>query len=306
MALHVGFDPGGTGDKWAYLTAAVDGDDRLFVGRLRDPTIRLPSFRPAAFMYLDPVAIASIERGVQAALTAILSQIGPPVPAGADPRVVAVQRFGAIIASVDAPSGFAIPGRGRRDTEANVAANFNTPDEATFLASAIRWIASNNVTPLNQRVYWKLVGFVIYQFFSSAATAVQVAAAASAGIGTTLTLNLTQPMGIRIFESFPSQTYASTSPTALALAQTFATRTLVSITAAPVSAMTFAAFQARLQQVVRSALGAWARSPRRAVGDCLDAFASMMLGPWAMTVGLLARAGNLAHLRTEGVIVIPQ
>jgi len=41
-----------------------------------------------------------------------------------------------IIVSVDAPSGFATDGNGLRNTESAVAANFNTPDEATFLRRA--------------------------------------------------------------------------------------------------------------------------------------------------------------------------
>ncbi len=42
MALHIGFDPGGTGRKIAHLTAAIDDDDRLFVGYLRDGAFANP------------------------------------------------------------------------------------------------------------------------------------------------------------------------------------------------------------------------------------------------------------------------
>lgn len=284
----------------------TDGDDRLFVGRLRDPPLGLPTFQPAAFSYLDAVSVAAIESRLEAALRSILASIRPPVPVGADPRAVALQRFGAIVVSVDASSGFASPGNGRRNTEAAVASNFNTPDEATFVASALAWLAQGNITPLNQRVYWKLVGFVIFRYFTGAATAAQVAASASQGIGPNFTLPPAQPVGVRIYESFPSETYATTGPAALALAQAFAARTLVNIPAAPIHATTFAAFAARLQNVVLNAPGAWARSPGRAVGDCLDAYASMMLGPWAGNVGLMARGAQIPLLAAEGAIVVPQ
>ena len=306
MALHVGLDPGGTGRKWAYITVAVDGDERLFVGRLREPAIG-PEFQPATFPFLNADSIASIENCLQTALRDVLTEIGPPPPEGADPCVVALQRYGGVIASVDAPSGFAVAGHGRRETEANVASNFNTPDEAMFLMSAGQWMDTANQTPLQQRVYWKLVGFTIYRYFLGAAmTAADIGAAASAGLDQNFVLHLPQPVGMRILESFPSHTYGHTGPAALVQAQMFAARAPVNIGATPLPPITFANFQQRLQQFVHNVAGAWERAPGRTVGDCLDAFASMMLGPWAMTVGLHGRGRDLGRVATEGVIAAPQ
>ena len=87
---------------------------------------------------------------------------------------------------------------------------------------------------------------------------------------------------------------------------TVAVTTSASTGKPPLSPVTFAAFQARLDQVVQNVPGAWARTPGRTVGDCLDAFSSMMLGPWSMTVGLDACADDMARIGTEGVILVPQ
>ncbi|HZV02502.1 MAG TPA: hypothetical protein VFF73_37695 [Planctomycetota bacterium] len=305
MALHLGFDPGGTGKKLAHVTAALDGDERLFVGRLRDRALLLPVFQRATFPYLDGASVAAIEGALSAMLASLLAEIGPDVPAGADPREVALDRYGAVIVSVDASSGFAVPGSGRRHTEGCVGANFNTPDESRFLASAVEWHRLENVTPLNQRVYWKLVGFTIYRWFTRARSAAQVAAAAARRIGPGFTVTLERPTGVTIFESFPSETYRGTRREALAVARSFAGRRLAPIPDAPLHASTLATFAERLRLVARRK-DAWARSRGKAVGDCLDAFSSMMLGPWSTTIGLAARGDSPALMAAEGAIVVPR
>lgn len=306
VALYIGFDPGGTGRKIAHVAAAIDDDDRLFIGHLRDRAFANPGLQFSSFPYLDAATLGAIEDRLRTALASLLALTGPCLAAGDDPLASALSRFDSVVVSVDAPSGFAIAGNSVRHTESAVN-NFNTPNEATFLSSAMAWLRASNLTPLQQRVFWKLVGFAIYRYFTGASNAAQVAGAASHGFGVGLTLDVAPHSGLRIFESFPSETYKATAGSpALALARQFATRKLVHLPAAPLHPTTFAAFGVRLQQVAQGVPGTWVRSPRCRVGDCLDSFASMMLGPWSMVRGLRARGTSLTFTQSEGTIVLPQ
>lgn len=308
MTLHIGFDPGGTGRKLAHMTAALDDDDRLFVGHLRAPAaFGNPAVQFSLFPYVDGQTRRAIEGQLRAALTSLLGSLGVSPAPDEDPLAFSLAHFGAVIVSVDAPSGFAMTGNSVRHTESAVGANFNTPDERTFLSSAMTWLGAGNMTPLRQRVFWKLIGFVIYGYFTGASSAAALARAASREIGADLKVSGATSSGVTIFESFPSETYrVMTVPTAATtLAHRFAARTPMNLAAAPLSPATFAAFRARLEQVARGVPGAWTRTRGRRVGDCLDAFASMMLGPWSQAGALRACGTSLPHLSAEGAIVLP-
>ncbi|MFL5347148.1 MAG: hypothetical protein ACJ8AT_20375, partial [Hyalangium sp.] len=150
------------------------------------------------------------------------------------------------------------------------------------------------------------VGFAIYGYFTGASSAAALARAASLKIGADMKVSGASASGVTTFESFPSETYRVTMATATtALVRRFAARPLVNIAAAPLHPMTFAAFRARLGQVAQGAPGAWKRTRGRRVGDCLDAFASMMRGPWSRAGALRACGTSLPLLSSEGAIVLP-
>jgi hypothetical protein len=306
VALHLGFDPGGTGRKIAHLAAAADGDGRLFVGHLSDGSFRDPGLAFGAFPYLDAATLSAIEARLRAVLRSLLAQTGTSPGVLRDPLALALDRFGAVIVSVDASAGFAAAGRSVRDTETCVGANVNTPDQETFLARTRRWVRAGNLPPLRQRVFWQLVGFAIYRFFTGAATGPELARAKSRGIRADLSVDADLARGVRVLEAFPSEIYrAAAGSPAMALARRFARRTLVNLPAAPLHRTTLALFEARLRQVAAGVPGAWARIPGRRVGDCLDAFAAMMMGPWAAERGLHARATSSEAALAEGAVILP-
>jgi hypothetical protein len=296
MALHIGFDPGGTGRKLAHVSAAADGDGRLFTGHLTSALFGTPEVQFERFPYVGP----SVTRGVHAALDGLLRELleAHGGRAGEDLLGRAVAHFGGITVSVDAPCGFALPGWSSRESERSIGPNFNTPDEHTFLVSAQRWMAEDNQTPLQQRVFWKLIGFSLFAWFARATTAREIAACAALEVGARVP--------VRLFEAFPSETYRRTQDArAVELARTCARRRLVNLGCAPLTPATFGAFSRRLGQVSRWEDGAWARTKGRPVGDCLDAYASMMLGPWA-AAGLVRLCGKSAEaLQAEGAIAVP-
>jgi hypothetical protein len=307
VALFVGFDPGGTGRKIAHISAAVDDDDRLFIGHLRVGSFGNPGLELGSFPYLDAPTLAAIEDRIRSALVNVLESTGSRPPAGDDPLACALHRFGTVVVSVDASSGFAVAGNRVRHTESVVGANYTTPDEATFLSCASAWLRAGNLTPLHQRVFWKLVGLAIYRTFTAAGSAGRVAAAASAGIESDLTSRVAPGSGLHVFESFPSETYRATAASpAMARVRCLAARRPVNLPSAALHPTTFAAFRARLKRVARGDPDAWARSPGRRVGDALDSFASMMLGAWAMERGLRACGSSLPLMRAEGTIVLPR
>ena len=205
MALHLGFDPGGTGRKIAHVAAAIDDDERLFIGHLSDQSVGIPGIQLSSFPYLDAATLGAIEGQLRTVLASLLELTGPVPAPGDDLLACALSRFGAVALSVDASSGFAVAGSSVRHTELAVGANFHTPDEAAFLCSATDWLRAGNMTPLHQRVFWKLVGLAIYRYFTGARTAAQVAGAASHGFGGGLTLGTAPRSGLRVFEAFPSE-----------------------------------------------------------------------------------------------------
>lgn len=306
MTLFIGLDPGGTGKKWAYLCATTDDSEKLYVGVVRD-TGAQPVFAQQAFPYLASPTIASIEEALNRCLRSLARSMGIAVADQTPPLDALGDRFDSIIVSVDAPSGFSVPGNNIRATERAAGGNFNTPNETAFLASAAGWVAAGNVTPLSQRVYWKLVGFTLYRFFSGAATAAGVSAAACAGIRAGLTLNLAPAPGVRILESFPSDIYRHTPAGVFAIAQDLAGRELTNLPKTGLSQITFPAFANVLQRLHGGDTGVWEKL-KGPLGDALDAFSSMMLGIWACGGGLRALATpntSLAQLRAEGAIVLP-
>lgn len=307
MALSLGLDPGGTGRKLAHLAAAADDDDRLFVGHVRAPALGVPGLQLRAFPYLDAAAERAIEGALRAALESLCALLGVACGAGEDVCAALLARFGTVVVSVDACTGFAAHGYPVRHTESAVGENYGTPDERAFLAGARRWREAGNSTPLHQRVYWKLVGFALLRFFSGARTAAELAAAATRGLREDFTVRVGPRSGLWVFEAFPSELYrVAAAGGAMDVARAFARRRLVNLPGAPVHATTLAAFRARLAAVAHGATGAWARSPGRRVGDCLDAFAAMMTGPWAAGQGLRACGTDARRLRAEGAIVVPR
>ncbi|MBM4381224.1 MAG: hypothetical protein FJ086_18280 [Deltaproteobacteria bacterium] len=296
MALHLGFDPGGTGKKLAHVSAAADGDSRLFTGHLRTQAFGTPVVRFERFPFVAPVVARAVDEQMEQLLRELLDAHGARAGRG-DLLACAVQHFGGVTVSIDAPCGFALPGWPSRETERSLGPNFNTPSEQGFVSSAQRWMAEDNQTPLQQRVYWKLLGFSLFAWFGRTTSAAEVAAAAALPPGTRVP--------VRLFESFPSETYRQTQhPRSIELARSHARRRLVNLRMAPLPPVTLDAFSRRLGQVARWEDGAWARSPGKSVGDCLDAFASMVLGPCA-PAGVVKLCGDSAEsLRVEGAIAV--
>ena len=306
MTLFIGLDPGGTGRKWAYLCATTDTSDKLYVGVARDASVQ-PIFAQQAFPYLAAATIDSIEGALNRCLLSLAHAMGVTVPAQACPVDAMHSAFGSIVVSVDAPSGFSIPESSIRATEQAAGGNFNTPNEMAFLASAVRWVGEGNGTPLSQRVYWKLVGFAIYCYFSGANAAAEISAAAGAGIAADLILQLGPVAGIRILESFPSEIYRHTSDDAFGLVQKLARRSIINLPGSQLSPATLKRFKTLLQEYHAGHRQSWARVGGTA-GDALDAFSSMMLGIWGRNGGLRAIAPQGVgpdQLLAEGAIVLP-
>ncbi len=305
MALLVGFDPGGTGKKWAYACAASETHDSLLVGRLRDPDVEI-DFSEQSFPYLSSDAIVSIRCAVGGYLAAIIRAHGWPVDEGADPIAQAATIFGGLVVSIDAPSGFAIAGENVRNTEQYACGNFNTPDQETFVSSAKRWIEEDNKPPLQQRVFWKLVGFSIYTSFNQAASATAISASVTQGLTKDLIIRIPDAElagKIRLLESFPTQTYRTTSSRGLDRVKLMAGRIPRQVEGFQISQSTFDRFKRLLTAFHAGDTKGWCRQ-RGAIGDALDAFATMMLCDFARSVGVRAIAHSLKRLKSEGTIVV--
>lgn len=305
MTLSIGFDPGGTGRKWSYVCAAIDDDERLFVGRLQDG-VRQPILDVGKFPFLSVSTIKSIHQCLDGLIYDLLTGSGAKFKGQQDPLKAALHTFGDILVAVDAPSGFAAPKNYVRNTERFVGNNFRTPDLSTFLNKAKDWLSKNNYTPLRQKVYWKLVGFCIYQYFLRCDLSDGVATNACAGVSLNLKLSPKsfEKYKIRVLESFPSTTYRNTSVEAFNIASQLAKRKLVQVSSAPLSHQTFEKFQNILNQISSGNRVVWNRT-RTAVGDALDSFACLLLAETGRKIGLSLIADDLKRIEVEGAIAVP-
>lgn len=129
-------------------------------------------------------------------------------------------RTGVYGAAVDAPCGFAKPGKHERDTEAFAANSFKTPSRDEFLDQMRRFARAGNSTPLQQRYFWKLVGLIVLRDLLERTGALpfdadleRIAALCVEGLAETrghgsLGLDGLRDGEVRVREAFPSDTYA--------------------------------------------------------------------------------------------------
>ncbi|MDJ0521125.1 MAG: hypothetical protein QNJ90_03525 [Planctomycetota bacterium] len=298
---------GGTGRKWAHAAAWTDGWPRTLLGALRDPGVH-PVYAHA-FPCLDAATLRSIRGALGRFWQDVLEADGAPVPSATRARGHVAQRFDRVHVAIDAPSGFAVPGVGRRDTE-STCGNFTTPSEAAFHASARGWLETDNVTPLRQRVYWKGVGFELFADALRGAgvrspRAADVAANAAGGIGLQLARLEPRP-GWRTFEAFPTQIYRCTheGPARDVLVE-HAARGAAFAARSPVPGRTtHDRIEAELTRIAAGELDSWTKT-KDALGDVRDAYACMLLGLWADTTGVRGLGRDPTLWPREGVIVLP-
>ena len=240
-------------------------------------------------------------------------------------------------AAVDAPCGFAAPGRAARDTEEHVATSFRTADADTFVRTMRAFAEAGKDTPLQQRYLWKIVGLIAFRDLLATARVLpfdadvaSIAAACTAGL-----TNKPQPDGsvglepvvegaVRVREAFPSDTYARANGSRGVLAP--ASRAILArIAEAPWDFVGNKVGMAlsrptknmcenllthrralRRDLAASGPIAAMHKIPRDpSWADLWDAFACAFVS-MCEAHGAVTFAGSLpACLRTEGVIVVP-